>query len=401
MAGIVAALALGGLLRAQTEPGESASHAALAPLVVVTGEGWQNTRGGDATGGWWNTLVDASLACRLDAWGGPPHSLLFVEGYWIRNRAGDRTFDASTTGAWNPSSSAFTGNAVRLYNVYYRQSWRDDTVSLKLGQVALDDDFMISDAAALYLHSVFGTLPSQSGTPLWTGAGHDVSFPQYALAAPGVVLKVAPPNRWSWLAAIADGRPGRDTPGNHGFGWSLSGHNGAIVFLETSRTYSLGGDAATVHLGGSYHSGEFDDFHALAHGTADARVRGLAAVYALHDVVLTATSAGKPRLTLYLGAGLSPQQDRSVVTVSYQAGLNWQGPIPGRARDTAGVAVAYTGFGDEYRILNGTGAAETTLELTYRAKLGAHFTVQPDAQWVFAAIRPTAAVVGLRGVWQY
>ncbi len=90
---------------------------------------------------------------------------------------------------------------------------------------------------------------------------------------------------------------------------------------------------------------------------------------------------------------MSPQQDRSVVH-RYAAGLNWFAPVPGRADDIAGLAVSYPGYGAAYRRLDPAyAAAETALELTYRAQLTARLAVQGIVQRHF---NPLPAANGSR-----
>ncbi len=375
-----------------------ASQLAAAPLVTpeftATGELWQNTRGGARTGGWWNTLVDLGLTCDTAALGGPANSSVYVQAQWVQNRSASECF-AGTTGAFNPVSGLMAGNHVRVFNLYYRQSWRAGAVTLKLGQLALDDDFMTSDSAALFANAAFGALPSQVSTSLSARCGHTAAFPLYAVASPGLHFQLAPPGRWSWQLAIYDGGPGADTPANHGFSWNAAAHSGVLVFTEAGHDYAVASHTASVHLGVSYHSGQFDDLTARACPRSEPSVRGLYGVYVVNEMVIVA-GQDAPRLTAFVRAGLSPQQDRTVVTTSFDAGLDWHGPFARRLADVAGVAVSVSEFGRDYRRTAGSDRTETTVEFTYKAQLTAHWTLQPDAQFLVSASRPTAIVAGLR-----
>jgi len=118
---------------------------------------------------------------------------------------------------------------------------------------------------------------------------------------------------------------------------------------------------------------------------------------------LAARDAEHPILGAFWRAGLSPQLDRSAVARYADAGLNWFAPIPGRADDIAGLAISYTEYGDAYRRLaHALAAAETALELTYRAQLTEHLALQAIVQRHFNPLaaddgsRHAATVLGLR-----
>jgi len=85
-------------------------------------------------------------------------------------------------------------------------------------------------------------------------------------------------------------------------------------------------------------------------------------------------------------------------------GLTFTGPLPSRAQDMVGLAVAAARNGSHYeRAQTAAGiptAGETTVELTYLAAIGSWLTLQPDLQYVIhpGGTRATrnAVVPGLR-----
>ncbi len=156
------------------------------------------------------------------------------------------------------------------------------------------------------------------------------------------------------------------------------------------------------------HLGRFDNFAALNNGDTDTAVRGIHSFYAIQDLVLLAADAEHPKLAAFWRAGLSPQQDRSVVHRYADAGLNWHAPLPGRADDIAGIAISYTEYGRAFRRLDpALAAAETALEFTYRARITQSFAVQAVAQRHLNPLpradgrRHPATVFGLRAEWTY
>ncbi|MCR4336597.1 MAG: carbohydrate porin, partial [Candidatus Omnitrophica bacterium] len=64
-------------------------------------------------------------------------------------------------------------------------------------------------------------------------------------------------------------------------------------------------------------------------------------------------------------------------------GITCRGCLKNRSEDHIGIAVAYAFVSDELIDATNRDRAETTLELTYRAKITEHLTLQPDIQWIF------------------
>ncbi len=149
---------------------------AIKTSLTATGEFWQNVAGGAQAGGWWNTLLDLGVECDLVRFGGPVGSALFAQLHGVKNSEADGCFGDST-GALNPVSGTMASDHLRVFNLFYRQSWRNGAGVLKLGQLAVDDDFMGSDYAGLFVNSAFGAMPSQVGTSLSSECGYTSAFP--------------------------------------------------------------------------------------------------------------------------------------------------------------------------------------------------------------------------------
>ncbi|MDD2764303.1 MAG: carbohydrate porin [Opitutaceae bacterium] len=372
---------------------------------TLTGESWRSVSDGARPGSWWNTLLDVGCTLDLAKLDGPAGGSLFVQAHWVQNRDGGTCFAAST-GAFNPVSGLMASDHVRVFNLYYRQSWCGGAIGCKVGQLALDDDFMGSAYAALFANSAFGAMPSQVGTPLPSACGYTSAFPIYPVAAPGVWLQLRPRAAFSWQMGIYDGGPGPDSKDNHGFDWDRSAHSGVLMFTEASWSYRLADGDATLRVGGSYHNGHFENYDANQAGRTATIAHGLASFYAVHDLVLATDTAGQPKLAVFGRVGRSPQQDRSVVTTCADAGFNWFAPLPARSSDVAGAAISCTKFGRAFRRAtapDGSASTETTLELTYRARLTPRCSVQVDAQLLFkptpdtaSGRREVATVLGLR-----
>ncbi len=373
----------------------------FAPSITTTAEVWQAVGGGVATGGWWNTLVDASGHLSGDVVGAPRSSVFVAQLHWVMNRRADASF-ADYTGAFNAVSNAMANDHLRVFNLHYRQSDPDERWAFKLGQIAVDDDFMLSDHARLFANAAFGSLPSQVATPVYVDNGGSSSFPLYAVAGPGIWLQVKPSATTMWQFGLYHGGPGADAKENTGFEWSHRRQAGVLGFLEGTWHYAWRSHAVTSRLGAAAHTGAFDDFHTQRVG-GGTRSTGFYSFYTVHDIVLLRGVGDRSKLGAFARAGIGPPSNRSVARAYGDTGVNWFGPVRSRPDDVAGSAISFTRFGSDYRALNDRAATETTVELTYQARLSARIVAQADIQFLFSparhphsARRETATVVGLR-----
>ena len=376
--------------------------AGVQPFALLTAEGWGNVAGGLRTGAWYNHHLDFGVELDTTKLGLWPGGSMLVQLHWNQNSRDDASF-AGYTGAFHPVSSILAENHFRVYNLWYRQAWREETFVFKAGQLAADDDFMGSDYAGLFINSAFGAMPSQVDTPL--ALGNSPAFPIYPVAAPGVFFSVAPAESWYAQAGVYYGRPGPDTGDNYGFDWAGESPFEVAMFFEGGYRYQLANRPATLRLGSAYHTGRWEDFSSQAANGTVAAQPAAPSFYAIHDWALLASPEGKPVLGLFWRGGMTPEPEMSIVSVYTDAGLNWFGPLPGRPDDVAGAAVSYTRFGDDFRRSTSPGsmaADETTLELTYRAQLTRWLSIQADTQLLFnpavspkSGSRETAVVLGL------
>lgn len=380
---------------------EAARHG-ISPAASAVGEIWHNVRGGVKRASWWNTLVDVAAEVPGPSFGAPASAALVAELHWVANRRADGSF-AEDTKAFHPISSIMANDHVRVFNLYYRQAGAGGAWSLKVGQLAVDDDFMLSAYAGLFAHSAFGAMPSQTATPLHSAAGPQPAVPIYAVAAPGVWWRLDPGDGVSWQTGVYYGSPGLDTRANRGFKWGRAADSGVLVFSEASWQYPLGGRSATTRLGVSAHTGPFADFGAIRANHRDAVVRGLCSVYAIQDVALAADAAGAPNWGAFGRVGVSPQDERCAVRLYADAGVNRYRPFARRPRDVFGAAVSVTRFGHEFGALAGLARSETTVEFTYQARLSSRLTVQGDVQFLLdsspsaaSGRRETATIIGVR-----
>ncbi len=189
-------------------------------------------------------------------------------------------------------------------------------------------------------------------------------------------LLVAAPTGWLELAlGVADAdNPIRQT----GFDTAFDGADGWTWNLELAlRGSPLAGRPGTLRLGGFRDGAERP---VLGRGRAE---RGHLGAYLSADQRVW-SEAGDPAqgVGLFARAGFA---DRHVSRIEgfWSAGLQWDGPLPGRDTDGAGLAVYQTLPSDLLRErVEPDAARETGVELYYRAQLTPWLALTPDFQWI-------------------
>ena len=295
---------------------------------------------------------------------------------------------------------------TRLYSLWLQQDFFGDKLSVRLGQIAADDEFLISETAADLINATFGW-------PGLTALNMTEGGPAYPLADPGVRVKVQPTENIAWLTGVFDSSPGgrhcveeAQVCDENGAKFSTSG--GVLLMSELQYSINQGKKAAglpaTYKFGFWRETGSFRDQHfgvnevedevSLGTGEAVAPVlqHGDWGIYALADQTLwRAPGEGERGLNGFLRLGGTPA-DRNLVSFYADGGLGFKGPIPGRPDDTAVFGVAYAQISpdaiesDQSEKLLKPGfpvrSYEMVLELSYLWKVIPGWIIQPDLQYV-------------------
>ncbi len=293
---------------------------------------------------------------------------------------------------------------TRLFTAWFEQSLLDDRVSVRIGELAADDEFFTSDTAAGLINATFGW-------PTVTAADMTSGGPAYPLSAPAVRVKLRPTDDLTVIAAAFSGDPagggceeGPQQCDRHGTTFSVSG--GTLWMGELHYALHQGKGAAglpgTYKLGTWYATADFADQHLGV--DAAGRVVSLAdpaaagpldhsgnwGIYAIVDQ--TVWRAGKRSLALFARGGVSPS-DRNLVSDYVDVGAGFAGLFPGRDGDVLTFGLAYSGisgaaaaFDRDVRAVQGPQYPirdyEMVLELSYAAQIAPWWTVQPDLQYI-------------------
>jgi porin len=372
--------------------------------LVEKAETLGNVSGGVRTGFIFEGLLTAGLGVDLDKAFGWCGGLFYVDAYQIHGHG----LSAGNLHNLFTVSGIEANRSTRLHDLYLEQSLWHDALSVRLGQIAADDEFIISQYGANFVNAMFGW-PGLPSNDLPAGG------PIYPLSTPGLRVKYASDKAWSFMSAVFNGNPaGPVTSGNRNLNPQLRDPSGtdfnfnsdAFVIAEAGYAFVPGADApglpASYKLGAWYHSGKFQDqrFDTTGLSLASPASTGVPrnhvndfSVYGVVDQMIWRRPGTDDRgLAGFLRAMGAPD-DRNPVAFYVDGGLNVLGPFAGRDQDIAGLAVAYGRMSRALKQLDQDFAAftgvprpvhdyEAVLELTYQAPVAGWCALQPDLQYV-------------------
>jgi porin len=381
----------------------------IDPTFVYIGEAFGVVSGGLARRGSYHGRfefsVDADLE-KLIGWAGASaHATIY------QIHATSRTVADNTGSIANPSNIA-AEQTTRLFTLWFQQNWWDDRLSLRIGQLAADDEFLTSETAGGLINGTFGW-------PAVTAANLISEGPAYPLAAPGVRLAFKPSDQWTFQTALFSGDPSggncQDLPQIcNRYGTEFDWVNGVFWISEAQYGINQGKQATGMpgvyKLGFWYASADYLDqrfpfFHSGNRG-----------VYGIADQ--TIWRAGATSLNLFARAGATPS-DRNFISFYVDGGAGIKGPLAGRPDDVLTFGVAYqkispdAAAADRAAGLAVIRSEEIVLEMSYRAQLAPWWIVQPDFQYIVHPggnvadpnnpLRPVknAAVIGLRSIMKF
>ena len=376
------------------------------------------------------TLMDFDLE-KMAGWkGGRFHvSTLWLEG----TEPNSKNDIAGATGAAFADPSNISGyDTYRLYELWLEQTFWEGKLSVRVGQIALDEEFVCSDYSSIFINGTHGWPAFLSATI--PGGGQ-----AYPMAGTGVRIDLKPVDEWELLAAVMDGVVDDQTVNRHGTHFGFDDGEGVLAVVEAAYRFNQSpGDTGlpgTYKVGGWYHSRRFDDprydtqgvsleddgtLSGLASNGTPASHRGNGGVYLDIDQMLWRKQAGSDE-----GIGVCVRvapwlpDDHNPLNFYAAGGLSFKGPLPGRAADTFAVGAYYARVSGSHRGVqedaNRIAAAggtpnnlspgpmpdfELGVEATYQISMAGWWVLQPDIQYIFhpggSSAVQDAVVIGLR-----
>lgn len=358
-----------------------------------TVEVWGNTAGGLKTGSVYTGLLD--FGGRLDleklmGWKGASVSTTWL---WLSGRDASEDF----VGNFLTVSNIAGFNTLRMFEAWFQQNLLDDRISVRLGQLAADSEFLISDYSGLFINGTFG----------WPAAAYmniPGGGPAYPMGALGARLAVNPVDWFTFQSAVFQGNVFAQDVNRHGFRWKLDAETG-YTFLNEAQ-FRWNHREEENGLPGQFKAGAWFQTGASADALAESTTSGNSGYYAIVDQMLfrepgEAECSGKDGKSFKAPVRVSkPDQglgwfgrvsfapaDRNFISFYFDSGLTYKGLIPTRDDDTVGIGIGYAQLSNGARNSlaadgsNPTGA-EMVIELTYQAHLTRWLVIQPDLQYI-------------------
>jgi porin len=369
---------------------------------VYTGEVFGNPSGGARQGVITGGLLNTSLDVDFDP--------------LTHGAAKDLTFHVNALYIYGPSltdhyiggisetSNIAAFNTLRLDELWVQKLFWNKKLSLKVGNIAVDNEFFQSNSASLFLAGTFGAF-----TFIANNVGN---APVYPLAAPGVRLQYLPTAQTYIMAGVygQDRNSNPTTNNRNGTRFALDSGSGMLIMSEAGFLLNQGpndkGLPGTYRIGSfvdtSNHT-SFDSQAQFANGTGSLQSVGTNyGVYGVLDQQIY--SKNNQIISLFVRSGGAPS-NTNFVDYYVEGGFNSTGFVPGRDNDVGGIGVARSHVSDDFsdsQVLQGNAptSAETVIEATYKIQLAPWWSVQPDVQYI---VTPggvegshNATVLGLR-----
>jgi porin len=327
---------------------------------------------------------------------------LHVGGGWLN---GDDHFSDKYIGDLNKVNLIDFPNAWRLWELWYEQSFWNDRVSLKFGQMAVDQDFLMAEyynslASISLLNQTFfyPTLAFNIyNIPGFPGPRHALASTPYG--APAARLKVKATDQiYAQVGAYA-GYPD-PVDGTH---FKLDAQEGALVYLETG--YRLNqrkedaGPPGNLKLGAYYDTGDypdnlsfFDSF--LGQGPVHFHPNTFGAYFLADQVLYREVGKDDPAQQGLVGFFrlTGAPKDRNLTEFGVDGGLVYKGLIPKRDYDTLAIAGSYLKMSEDIRqgqsLINAASPGtfpylldyEAVVEVNYKAQMTAWWTIETSVQ---------------------
>ena len=366
-----------------------------------TSEVLGNPAGGIRQGLIYEGLTQASVGFDLGRLIGLDGGIINASAFQIHGRG----LSGNDIGNLNNVSSIEATRGTKFFEWWYQQSFAGGKVDVRIGQLAADQEFLLSQYSGGFLNS------TSFGWPELPSADVPSSGPIYPLGTPGVRARWFASDALTLLAGIYDGNPAGpgagDPQARDGSGTLFRLDDGVFAIMEAQYAVN-GGDhphglPGTYKIGGWFVSqGTFSQrldntgmsLASLASNGQAKKLDGDYSFYVMGDQLIYRETGTVDQGAAVFARIMGAPGDRNIVDVFADAGATYKGLVPGRDSDTIGLGLSITRIGTAARRLDEdtrfyTGnpvpvrGSEKDLELTYQLQAFPWLLVQPDAQYIF------------------
>ena len=398
-------------------------RSALADRGIIFGLNYIGEVFGNPTGGYrQNSVYDGRFELQIEADLGKTFGLqgltFFANGYQIHGQS----ISSANLGVLMPVSFIEADPATRLSEIWLEQKLYQDRVSIRVGQLAADTEFMVSEGGDAFINGTWGW-------PAIAATNTPENGPAYPLSAPGVRMAFNPDDSFSALVGVFNGKPAGSCPSYQDpqvcnpDGLLFPFDFPPLLIAEGAYSYNQepGGLAGTVKVGGYRNFGSYEFQQVITGGVqlqfkAERLLRtdGDFGVYAIIDqMIYRLPGEGDPKGVSLFGRVFGVPE-HNPISAYWEAGLTFEGLHPARRDDTFAIGFAHSRISPEISVLQEQrnrpviASYEAVVEATYTAQIVPGFTVQPDFQYFWnpgghapdpddrSKAVPNAAVLGLR-----
>lgn len=353
-----------------------AARASLAASGIkyglnYTGEYYDVTSGGLSRGSTYNGLIEVYTDLDLEKLLGWKGATIHANAFYVHGQG-----PTEKVGSIFAVSNLEGYETFRLDELWLEQSLLGDKLKVKVGSIAADTMFFISDTAAVFLNGTFGWPGILASNTLAGGPG-------YPLTSMGAVVTYTPNEQLTLMGAVFNGSPAdpfAENPqkdNNHGTSFRFG--DGELMILEGAYKYELAGLGGTVKVGGwkqfNAPEGTYTDFRNGAFVNSDYGIYGI--------IDQTIYKEGDDKNVTVFGRISGSPTDRSPMDFYFDTGILFTGFVPGRAKDTVGAAFGWGQISQD--LVNTDPSAlktyESVLELNYVAEIRNGVSLAPDFQY--------------------
>ncbi len=281
---------------------------------------------------------------------------LFING--ANTHGSDPTADLA--GDFQGVSNVETGNWTYLYELWYRQTFGN--LSVTIGLQDLNSEFASSKNAGLFLNGSFG---------IHSTIADNLPSPIFPLTAFGAQLQYRLSNKITAKVIVFDGCPDDLEKNPHNLKWDIKKEDGLLSVYEL--TFN---DSIFKNMPGTFKIGSYFHNHitVINQETENQEVSNNYGFYMVADQLIYKNLKGQ-QISLFTQASMSPYQKNDNW---YYVGLgcNFQGLFKKRMDDIVGFAIAHAGFKNKIY------SHETTFEMEYKAQLNDNLFLQPGVQYI-------------------
>ena len=388
------------------------SELGIEPKITYATDSLGNPVGGESQGFTYWHNVGVAVPVNFEKLAGLKGSTFMVSASWRYGKSLTRDYIKNIFNV----QQLCCGDTYKLVDLYWDQSFCGDVVDIRVGRLAVGDEFL---ASPIYWNFVNNGI---DGNPV----GIFLNIPgvtAYPNATWGARIRGRPRKDLYVMAGAYNNDPTLSNNNNHGTDFSIDGPLFVIGELGYLNNVDKNATGLPGHykLGGFYQNGDYDDLLSDANGNpyvtsglSPMRHKGNWGLYFLIDQMIYSEGGfGDPQgLTPFFSLLIFPEEDISQMPVFMNGGLTYRGLIPGRKDDVAGLAFVYGMFSDDLKdsqtldkaargaAAPGVQSYELVLELNYNIMITKWLQFQPDIQYIFnpgaAHEYPNALVLGFQ-----